>query len=64
MLSQPKIPRGLLLFVAVLYGVELLDEFIGGLFVPLLGGIVDSFGLQTAMWLLISGPIALIWGVR
>jgi MFS transporter, FSR family, fosmidomycin resistance protein len=30
----------------------------------LLGGIADAFGLQTAMWLLIIGPIALIWGVR
>jgi len=49
MLSQSKILRGSLLFVAVLYGMELLDEFIGGLFVPLLGGIVDSFGLQAAM---------------
>jgi FSR family fosmidomycin resistance protein-like MFS transporter len=29
-----------------------------------LGGIADAFGLQTAMWLLIVGPIALIWGVR
>jgi FSR family fosmidomycin resistance protein-like MFS transporter len=38
---------------------------ISSLFVPLLlGGIADSFGLQTAMWLLIIGPIALIWGVR
>jgi hypothetical protein len=30
----------------------------------LLGGLADSFGLQTAMWLLIIGPVALIWGVR
>jgi FSR family fosmidomycin resistance protein-like MFS transporter len=38
---------------------------ISSLFVPLLlGGLADSFGLQTAMWLLIIGPIALIWGVR
>jgi len=38
---------------------------ISSLFVPLLlGGIADAFGLQTAMWLLIIGPIALIWGVR
>lgn len=38
---------------------------ISSLFVPLLlGGIADSFGLQAAMWLLIIGPIALIWGVR
>jgi hypothetical protein len=32
MLSQSKILRGALLFIAVLYGVELLDEFIYGLF--------------------------------
>lgn len=38
---------------------------VSSLFVPLLlGGIADTFGLQTAMWLLIVGPIALIWGVR
>ena len=38
---------------------------ISSLFVPLLlGGIADAVGLQTAMWLLIIGPIALIWGVR
>ena len=38
---------------------------ISNLFVPLLlGGVADAFGLQTAMWLLIIGPIALIWGVR
>jgi MFS transporter, FSR family, fosmidomycin resistance protein len=38
---------------------------ISSLFVPLLlGGIADALGLQTAMWLLIIGPIALIWGVR
>jgi len=38
---------------------------ISSLFVPLLlGGIADALGLQTAMWLLIVGPIALIWGVR
>ncbi len=38
---------------------------ISSLFVPLLlGGIADAFGLQVAMWLLILGPIALIWGVR
>jgi FSR family fosmidomycin resistance protein-like MFS transporter len=38
---------------------------ISSLFVPLLlGGIADAFGLQAAMWLLIIGPIALIWGVR
>ena len=38
---------------------------ISSLFVPLLlGGIADAFGLQTAMWLLIVGPIALIIGVR
>jgi FSR family fosmidomycin resistance protein-like MFS transporter len=38
---------------------------ISSLFVPLLlGGLADSFGLQTAMWLLIIGPVALIWGVR
>jgi MFS transporter, FSR family, fosmidomycin resistance protein len=38
---------------------------VSSLFVPLLlGGIADAFGLQTAMWLLIIGPIALIWGVR
>ncbi len=38
---------------------------VSGLFVPLLlGGIADAFGLQAAMWLLIIGPIALIWGVR
>ncbi len=38
---------------------------ISRLFVPLLlGGIADALGLQTAMWLLIIGPIALIWGVR
>jgi hypothetical protein len=32
MLSHSKILRGSLLFVIVLYGVEMLDEFIGGLF--------------------------------
>jgi len=38
---------------------------ISSLFMPLLlGGIADAFGLQIAMWLLIIGPIALIWGVR
>jgi len=38
---------------------------VSSLFVPLLlGGIADALGLQTAMWLLIVGPIALIWGVR
>ncbi len=38
---------------------------ISSLFVPLLlGNIADAAGLQTAMWLLIIGPIALIWGVR
>jgi FSR family fosmidomycin resistance protein-like MFS transporter len=38
---------------------------VSSLFVPLLlGGIADTLGLQTAMWLLIIGPIALIWGVR
>jgi FSR family fosmidomycin resistance protein-like MFS transporter len=38
---------------------------ISSLFVPLLlGGVADASGLQTAMWLLIIGPIALIWGVR
>lgn len=38
---------------------------ISSLFVPLLlGGIADAAGLQVAMWLLIIGPIALIWGVR
>jgi FSR family fosmidomycin resistance protein-like MFS transporter len=38
---------------------------ISSLFVPLLlGGIADAFGLQMAMWVLIIGPIALIWGVR
>jgi FSR family fosmidomycin resistance protein-like MFS transporter len=38
---------------------------ISSLFVPLLlGGLADAFGLQAAMWLLIIGPIALIWGVR
>jgi len=38
---------------------------VSSLFVPLLlGGVADTFGLQTAMWLLIIGPIALIWGVR
>ena len=38
---------------------------ISSLFVPLLlGGIADAFGLQMAMWLLIVGPVALIWGVR
>ncbi|HTP06968.1 MAG TPA: MFS transporter [Anaerolineae bacterium] len=38
---------------------------ISSLFVPLLlGGLADALGLQTAMWLLIVGPIALIWGVR
>jgi MFS transporter, FSR family, fosmidomycin resistance protein len=38
---------------------------ISSLFVPLLlGGIADAFGLQTAMWLLFIGPIALIWRVR
>ena len=38
---------------------------ISSLFVPLLlGGLADALGLQTAMWLLIIGPIALIWGVR
>ena len=38
---------------------------ISNLFVPLLlGGLADAFGLQAAMWLLIIGPIALIWGVR
>ncbi len=38
---------------------------ISSLFVPLLlGGMADALGLQTAMLLLIIGPIALIWGVR
>lgn len=38
---------------------------VSSLFVPLLlGGVADALGLQTAMWLLIIGPIALIWGVR
>ncbi len=38
---------------------------VSSLFVPLLlGSIADALGLQTAMWLLIVGPIALIWGVR
>jgi FSR family fosmidomycin resistance protein-like MFS transporter len=38
---------------------------ISSLFVPLLlGSIADAAGLQAAMWLLIIGPIALIWGVR
>jgi hypothetical protein len=30
----------------------------------LLGSIADALGLQIGMWLLIIGPIALIWGVR
>lgn len=38
---------------------------ISSLCVPLLlGGIADAFGLSAAMWLLIIGPVALIWGVR
>lgn len=38
---------------------------LSSLCVPLLlGGLADAFGLSAAMWLLIIGPIALIWGVR
>lgn len=38
---------------------------ISSLFVPvLLGGIADAVGLQSAMWLLAIGPVALIIGLR
>ena len=34
------------------------------LFVPtILGGLADAFGLQTAMWLLLLGPLALVVGL-
>lgn len=34
------------------------------LFVPtILGGLADAFGLQTAMWLLMLGPVALLFGL-
>ncbi|HZY43902.1 MAG TPA: hypothetical protein VFF70_04055 [Anaerolineae bacterium] len=42
-------------------------SIIGGinLFVPLiLGGIADAIGLQSAMWLLMIGPVALVLGLR
>jgi MFS transporter, FSR family, fosmidomycin resistance protein len=78
MLSQSKILRGSLLFVVVLYGVELLDEFIYGLFGATLPAITTELALTyTQVGLLftlpgligvlgepISGPSALIWGVR
>jgi hypothetical protein len=38
---------------------------ISSLFVPLLlGSIADAVGLQSAMWLLAIGPVALIIGLR
>jgi fucose permease len=38
---------------------------ISSLFVPLLlGGLADAVGLQSAMWLLALGPVALIIGLR
>jgi len=38
---------------------------ISSLFVPLLlGGLADAIGLQSAMWLLALGPVALIIGLR
>jgi FSR family fosmidomycin resistance protein-like MFS transporter len=57
MLSQSKILRGALLFIAVLYGVELLDEFIYGLFGAALPTIKTELGLTyTQVGLLFTLP--------
>ena len=57
MLSQSKIFRGLLLFSAVLYGVELLDEFIYGLFGATLPTIKTELALTyTQVGLLFTLP--------
>ena len=57
MLSQSKTFRGLLLFSAVLYGVELLDEFIYGLFGATLPAIKTEFALTyTQVGLLFTLP--------
>ncbi len=57
MLSQSKILRGSLLLVAVLYGVELLDEFIYGLSGAVLPTIKTEFALTyTQVGLLFTLP--------
>src|SRR5512143_2551569 len=57
MLSQSKIWRGTLLFIAVLYGVELLDEVIYGLFGAVLPTIKTELALTyTQVGLLFTLP--------
>src|SRR5512143_3729108 len=57
MLSQSKILRGALLFVVALYGVELLDEFIYGLFGAALPTIKSELALTyTQVGLLFTLP--------
>ena len=57
MLPQSKVVRSALLFVVVLYGVELLDEFIYGLFGAMLPTIKTEFSLSyTQVGLLFTLP--------
>ncbi|NTU63177.1 MAG: MFS transporter [Chloroflexi bacterium] len=57
MLSKSNILRGSLLFIAVLYGVELLDEFIYGLFGAVLPTIKTELALTyTQIGLLFTLP--------
>jgi MFS transporter, FSR family, fosmidomycin resistance protein len=63
MLSQSKILRSSLLFVAVLYGVELLDEFIYGLFGAVLPTLKTELALtytQVGLLFTLPGLIAVM----